>query len=355
MNDNNLGLPPRSEGPAPALPSSGRAGFIFADRESYRTAWDASETLDPEVPLCVDLELASLCGLRCPTCFWGDSGFQKEMGGASPVMSKQLMPTELAIRLVLEAAKIGVPSLKFHGRGDGIHHRDYVEILRFAADMRESVAARGGFLELLINTHGNSAYSKMDGLVLADKVMLSIDSVVPATYTKMRVGGRLGDVIWTAEELLKRGHKNVWVRRVITDDNRHENFVDDCKAIFGPKVHVSEHFAFNHRNSQKVSVHHEDESSWGRRFCQYPSVRLMCLANGDVVPCCVDWRAEMVVGNVNSQSLAEIWTGQPIRKLRAELRAGVLTSSVCKSCTSFQSYSRPERKFVSDHEGKAVI
>lgn len=317
--------------------------------QEYRKAWDSADKVDPPIPLCVDLELASLCGLKCPMCYWGDSGFQSEMkavdfdGGSM----KRQMPIELALRLIDEAYSIGVPSMKFHGRGDGIHHKNYSEILTYAR------IEGGKDWDLLVNTHGNGGPDKIGGLMAASKVMISLDSTRQPTYAKMRAGGRLGAVIWTIEELIQRGHNNVWVRRVITDLNKEEDFVMECRNIFGPKVHISEHFAFNRRNSQRTSAtHYEDEQEWEREYCAYPSVRLMVTASGQVLPCCVDWRAEMVVGNVYEQSLKEIWNGEKITKLREELRAGKFSSKICQRCTSFQAYRRQEKKFVQDIEAR---
>lgn len=321
----------------------------FPDYASYRAAWQAASTHDPEVPLCLDLELASLCALRCPFCYWGEAKFRDEMqseGGSHSPMTRQFMPLDLAWRLIDEAVELGVPSMKFHGRGDGIHHPRYSDIVTYAA-------GKGKFLELLINTHGMATPDKIDGLMAASKLMFSLDSTAPERYGRMRVGGRLSNIIWTVHEVLRRGHKNVWVRRVITQENRDEPFVENCKRIFGPQVHVSEHFAFPGRNESFQDG--QDPSQWPRTYCLYPSVRLMCLANGDVVPCCVDWRAEMVVGNVHKQSLREIWNGEPLRQLRQELRANVFKSAICRSCTSFNAYSRPERAYVADVEGKAIL
>lgn len=324
---------------------------MFSSKADYRSAWDRAALETPPVPLCLDLELASLCGLKCPMCYWGDSNFQDGMklydfdGGAM----KRIMPTDLALRLIDEASDLGIPSMKFHGRGDGIHHREYSKIVCYAR-------SKGTFLELLVNTHGNASPDKIDGLMAAHKTMISLDSVVPETYSKMRVGGRLGSVLWTIEELLKRGHTNLWARRVITDINKDENFIDSCKSMFGPKLNVSEHFAFNKRNSERNSaVHNEDEKDWGRLYCNYPSQRLMILASGLAIPCCVDWKSEMVVGDFNKQSLLQIWTGEAIEQLRSELKRNVFISEICKNCTSFQAYDRPERKFVQDIAGRAVL
>ena len=44
-------------------------------------------------------------------------------------------------------------------------------------------------------------------------------------------------------------------------------------------------------------------------------------ANGDVVPCCVlQDRKTAVLGNLNKQTLSEVWHGEPYERLRAELR-----------------------------------
>lgn len=322
--------------------------MIYQDYASYRKAWDEAYEKDPPIPLNLDLELCSLCALRCPFCYWGDVKFQMEMteDDSSSPMGKRAMPTLMAIRLIDEASSLGIPAIKFHGRGDGIHHKDYSKIILYAR-------SKMNFKELLVNTHGMASPEKIDGLMAADKVMISLDSTAPERYEKMRVGGRLSNAIWTVHELLRRGHQNVWVRRVITQENKDEPFVENCKRIFGPKVHVSEHFAFPGRNDAFDDT--VNPESWPRKYCSYPSTRLMVLANGDVVPCCVDWRAEMIVGNINKQSLIEIWNGEAIRKLRSELRANKFTSSICKNCTSFQSFDVRQRDFVSDIEGAAKI
>lgn len=325
--------------------------MTYATREEYRKAWDEASTTTPPIPLCVDLELCSLCGLSCPMCFWGDSGFSDAMKekDATGAPLKRQMDTALAIRLIDEASDIGVPSMKFHGRGDGIHHKEYSKILQHAR-------SKGTFLELLVNSHGNGGPDKVPGLMAAHKVMISLDSVRPATYAKMRPGGRLGRVTWLVEELLRQGHRNVWVRRVITDINRDEPFVAEARAIFGPQARISEHFAFNGRNSgRKSAVHHEDESQWERAYCGYPSQRMMVLVDGTVLPCCVDWRAEMPMGNVNEKGLLEIWQGIPYDTLRGDLMANDPQSKICRNCTSYQAYKRPERKYVADVEGEAAL
>ena len=348
---------------------------MFNTHEEYRESWKKAYTEDPPVPLNLDLELASLCQLRCPFCYWGESEYREEMKSLAwdgkPL--KRFMETSLAKRLIDEAAKIGIPALKMNARGESTLHPDYSEILIYARGkerkwspyktedgtpiyVEDQFRAVGpAFHEILVNTHGNVGPEIIPGLMAATKVMISLDSTIPATYAKMRVGGDIEKAFKTIKELKRLGHPNLWVRRVITEFNKEEPFVERCKQLFGEEIQVSEHFCFDRNRNLNASIHGEDVNKFERVYCGYPSQRLLITSSGQALPCCVDWRAEMVVGNVLDQSLATIWAGEPIRNLRADLRSNRHKSEICKNCTSYLSFKRPERDYVADIEGRAKL
>jgi radical SAM protein with 4Fe4S-binding SPASM domain len=60
--------------------------------------------------------------------------------------------------------------------------------------------------------------------------------------------------------------------------------------------------------------------------------------NGDVVACAVDNEGGFIAGNVNEQSIAEIWRG-PLRKLRATHRKHVWDDlpALCQACLDWQA------------------
>ncbi|WP_340251829.1 radical SAM/SPASM domain-containing protein [Roseobacter sp. HKCC-CH-9208] len=65
---------------------------------------------------------------------------------------------------------------------------------------------------------------------------------------------------------------------------------------------------------------------------------MMINANGDVVPCCVDFKRVNRLGNVNSMSLKEIWDGQQLLELRKKHLSGQGGSiSPCSGCSYYQS------------------
>jgi radical SAM protein with 4Fe4S-binding SPASM domain len=56
--------------------------------------------------------------------------------------------------------------------------------------------------------------------------------------------------------------------------------------------------------------------------------------DGKVMPCCIDWQTINVIGNVESNSLIEIWNGERIRRLQMKHLNGERKSFLpCAKCT----------------------
>lgn len=327
-------------------------------RESYRAAWDSAFEVDPPIPLNIDIELASVCNLRCPFCFYGEADWNKRMEKKAPDGKplKRLMPTEMALRIIDEAAIIGVPALKFNWRGESTLHRDYSKIIQYARDkvIKPLGYMAGGpmvpaFHDLLVNTNANCPDSAIDGLMAATKCMVSLDSTVEETYRAMRVGGDLDHALRTCKTLIRRGHPNLWIRRVITKANIAEPFARRVREILGDgKYFISEHHAFDRGDTNHALY----QGDFERTYCGYPSQRLMIASDGTCFPCCVDTDGTMKVGDINKQTITQVWRGDPMRYLRATLRDDVFKSKICKNCESWMAYKAPQRDKVQD---KAVL
>lgn len=66
--------------------------------------------------------------------------------------------------------------------------------------------------------------------------------------------------------------------------------------------------------------------------CRYPWHSVCVLADGRVVPCCRDVNGDMTLGDLNHQSLLEIWNGPAVRDLRRRFAAGDRNNPLCRSC-----------------------
>ena len=64
--------------------------------------------------------------------------------------------------------------------------------------------------------------------------------------------------------------------------------------------------------------------------------------NGDVVPCCRDLLSGIVLGNVNDESLSDIWNGKnliALRKKQKEFRYHEIP--ICKNCSKLWEGKKP--------------
>lgn len=67
--------------------------------------------------------------------------------------------------------------------------------------------------------------------------------------------------------------------------------------------------------------HEEDQtlvnrSHYEQQYCEYPWTSMTVMADGSVVPCTQDYDTEMVLGNVRTQTLDEIWNGEKYAEFR---------------------------------------
>ena len=80
-------------------------------------------------------------------------------------------------------------------------------------------------------------------------------------------------------------------------------------------------------------IHELTPGDFVPRTCNSPWVELVIQWDGKVVPCCLDYDGKQEVGDANTQTLQEIWSGESIEELREALLSKELpTEHPCLSC-----------------------
>lgn len=69
-----------------------------------------------------------------------------------------------------------------------------------------------------------------------------------------------------------------------------------------------------------------------KRSCYYPFHKLVLDYNGDVMICPCDWEKRLVVGNLNSQTIFEIWNSDVMKRVRLRLINEDRTAPPCSQC-----------------------
>ena len=123
-------------------------------------------------PLCFDIEVASICDLACAFCY------RQYVSTPDKIMKK-----ELAFKLIDQASKMAIPSMKFNWRGEPLLNPRLPEIVDYAKQK--------GILETMINTNATKLDDTMSKKIIKsglDIMIYSFDGGTKKVYEKMRPG-----------------------------------------------------------------------------------------------------------------------------------------------------------------------
>jgi len=304
---------------------SSLANKIFEDQRQQGRVDDAGD-----FPKVVLIDTISYCNLRCSMCV------HKEMK-----RKKGIMPWNLFTKIVDEIAEVDRNIrvwMVFFGEALILKKRkpSIFEMIIYAKNK--------GLTDVVLNSNANlldpgAAKSLIQSGL--DAIYIGIDAFKPETYAKIRVGGDYEKAVQNTMhliELKKRVNSEkpeVFVQFVEMDDNSKEKeaFVDFWKkqgAIVKIRPKVSWAGLIDAPNLVL-----DDKDRWP---C-YWAMRTMSITDtGKVVTCAVDLDAKYVAGDVNGQSLKEVWNGKlkKIRRFHASRKFEALPDN-CRNCRDWQS------------------
>lgn len=295
---------------------------------SFLFHWLRRSPTVPYAPLKLHLEPTSHCNLRCVMCPQSMDATR----GNSGYMTLDLY------RKIIDEAREFVLEINLFFRGEPLLHPRIVEMVRIARDAGIAVH---------INTNATLLRGKMiDGLLDAglDKLTISFDGGEKELYEQMRRGARYEKTLENTLSFLKakaarRSNRPYTAIQVI-------NFFDP-KAP-GPTVppqfvrlfdglpldEFDPIWAHGWAGTMKESKDFQ-AAPYGHNYypCNWLWKSLAICWDGKVATCCGDFGPMEVFGDLNTDSLRDIWNGPHmvrIRKLQREGRLGELP--LCRNC-----------------------
>jgi len=173
-----------------------------------------------------------------------------------------------------------------------------------------------------------------------DMLVISLDAASQEVYSQIRLLGSFTSVIKNVESflLLKdqfgRG-PYTQVQMVSLKANHHE--IEDFVKQWKGKVDSIRIKHFYNTANIGPSIDEPDISSPHAKPCVMLWREPVILCDGTVLPCCVDMIGEHPIGNVNEQSLMEIWNGAGIVDMRQKHIEGRHQEiGICSNCHVFQ-------------------
>ena len=139
---------------------------------AYRKKWKdyPQKRIVGNFPLHLDIESTNTCNLNCPMC--GRNWMKERLG---------FIDFGLYKKIINQAAKYHLPSVKLNYRGEPLLHPKISEMVRYAKEK--------GILEVQFNTNGLLLNEKKAKELIEaglDRIIFSFDGATKKTYEKIR-------------------------------------------------------------------------------------------------------------------------------------------------------------------------
>lgn len=260
-----------------------------------------------EVPFSLRIENTNVCNARCFTC--PHSMMRRKQG---------FMANGLYRKIIDEALEMGVDFINLHNFGEPLLDKDFVWRVKYAKDR--------GISRVSSNTNGQAMDKKMaEELIKSglDELFVSLDAASEKVYQKLRAGLNFKKVIENTKYLIslkkifKTNRPRVIVDFLESSINKNEtsDFIrywqKDADGVCISKIHD-----WSAKKEGLTNFNYKNYASFSQTPCRLPFTEMLVNWDGSVSLCCQDVEGEVIVGDVNENSLKNIWRGEKLRKIR---------------------------------------
>lgn len=203
------------------------------------------------------------------------------------------------------------------------------EYIKYAKD--------SGVMDVYLSTNGSLLTESMSQKLIdsgLDRLQISIDAFSEETYNRLRPGGNYKMVVDNILRFMEmRNSQNRIVPTVRVNFVKQKSNVGELDAFInfwkthGVDCIGVQDFSDWENATEDVDVTYEFQ-------CTMPYKQMVIRHTGDVLPCCMFVSQEMVVGNINKNTIKEIWDSRCVKELRAihGTKNGWVENLTCKKC-----------------------
>jgi len=266
----------------------------------------------PRLPEIVQIEATNICNAKCTFCPRDD--MTRRQG---------IMDWALYQKIVDECAALGIGHVRMHNYGEAFVDKKLPEKIAYAKSK--------GIREVGVITNGSLLGPEVARAIVSaglDAINISLDAAGKETFESTRIGLKYDRVIANVEGLVRirrelgRARPKLILSFVRQDNSAEEQaFIDHWSAV-ADKIHITDLHNWAGTLKRRGDVNFPCYRQW---------LTFTALWDGRVSLCCADLDGRVVLGDLNTQSIAEIWNGEPYRLVRREqLESG--GPAICRHC-----------------------
>ena len=279
-----------------------------------------------EIPVGSNIEITNACNLNCLMC---NTKLQER--------PNRLMEPEVFERIIIELQATGVNVAGLHTVGETFVYKDLETLLDIAQhhNFRVWISTNAQFPERI-----EEVYTRFPKML--NDIRISVDGATAETFEHIRVGGSFAKVIESFEVIhkLNDGKHNFRIGTTL-DSILNSETIYEIPLYFEK---FGKYMASENMNFWVINGLSPDNSYFKTTFpypnlirsevpCHLPFTSQYFTYDGKATLCCRDYNEEIVVGDIKTSSLKEIWDGEEAEKVREQHRnPETLNINACQNC-----------------------
>ena len=298
------------------------------------------EVVPRNAPFSVQIDLCSLCNMKCEFCFHSDTTAIREAGVKYGSMSFELFQKIIDDMKQAWGGTKEVKKLKLFQIGESLLNPQVSEMIRYAkeANVCECIelTTNGTLLNPELNQKLidagldilNISVNGINSQQYLDKCAYQIDFATFLAHIQQfyehkkqcRVQIKLSDTGFSPAEV-ETFYK-------LFENYCDEIFAENISSVMWQDTNVNE------------KVEYIDKGLYGQEIqykhvCPFLFTTLIINSQGAAHICCLDWKMEYPIGNLNEESIAEVWHGERLRNFqRIHLLKNRSQIKLCEHCES---------------------
>ncbi|WP_373550455.1 radical SAM/SPASM domain-containing protein [Haliscomenobacter sp.] len=290
------------------------------------------------VPFSISIEPTTACNLRCPECPSGLRAFSRPTGNLRSDF----------FRKTIDDLHRDLSFLIFYFQGEPYINPDFLDMVQYASQrgIYTITSTNGHFLN-----EENARKTIESGL---DRLIISVDGSTQEVYEQYRKSGKLEVVLQGARNVvkwkkeLKSKTPHLIFQFLVVRPNEHQipEIYKLAEEIGIDEVKLKTAQIYDYAQGNSLIPIQDQYSRYRRQADGSYRIKNQLLNHcwklwhacvitwdGVVVPCCFDKDAKYRMGNLQEQSLREVWQQEPYREFRQQLLKGRDKIDICTNCT----------------------